>query len=213
MEGLPVTGAWADPVAGLVGVVVLETGGSARLATLLSPGEPVVFMGPTGTPTDIPEKETVLLVGAGFGNAVIPSLASAMRERGNHVTAVAGFRTAADLFYAGRSKRATDRVVWCTEEGPLIEPARSGDRAARGTPVEGLAAWGAGTLDVAGPALARVDHLLTVGPDVLLAAVNAARRNGLGAHLGDARDGRGLDQRPDAVHDEGDLRPVPDPAH
>ncbi|HEX7880361.1 MAG TPA: pyridine nucleotide-disulfide oxidoreductase, partial [Candidatus Eisenbacteria bacterium] len=187
MEGLPVTGAWADPVAGLVGVVVLETGGSARLAALLVPGEPVVLMGPSGAPSDIPENESVLLVGAGFGVAVIPSLAKAMRERGNHVTAVAGFRSAVDLFYRDAIEGATDRVIWCTEEGAAIEPRRPGDRAATGTPIEGLQAWASGELRVDDPALAGTEHLLAVGPDALLSALGSARRNGLEAPFGTAR--------------------------
>ena len=46
-EGLALAGAWADPEAGLIGAVVVEAGGSGRLAATLAPGEPVVFMGPT----------------------------------------------------------------------------------------------------------------------------------------------------------------------
>ena len=53
MEGLAMTGAWTDPARGLVSVIVLEMGGSSDLCALLKPGEPVVLMGPTGTPTEI----------------------------------------------------------------------------------------------------------------------------------------------------------------
>ena len=53
MEGLAMTGAWTDPAQGLVSVIVLEMGGSSDLCALLKPGEPVVLMGPTGTPTEI----------------------------------------------------------------------------------------------------------------------------------------------------------------
>ena len=48
-----------------------------RLCALLEPGEEVVLMGPTGTPTEIPEGETVLLAGGGLGNAVLFSIAAA----------------------------------------------------------------------------------------------------------------------------------------
>ncbi|HWI14551.1 MAG TPA: hypothetical protein VNT02_09875, partial [Burkholderiales bacterium] len=70
MEGLALTGAWVDAQKGLVSTIVLEMGGSSDLCTLLQPGEPVVLMGPTGSPTEIPHDETVLLVGGGLGNAV-----------------------------------------------------------------------------------------------------------------------------------------------
>ncbi len=65
MEGLAMTGAWTDPERGLVSVIVLEMGGSSDLCALLKPGEPVVLMGPTGTPTDIPAGKTVALLGGG----------------------------------------------------------------------------------------------------------------------------------------------------
>ncbi len=58
-------------------MIVLEMGGSSRLCALLKPGEQVVVMGPTGTPTEIPRGETVLLAGGGLGNAVLFSIAKA----------------------------------------------------------------------------------------------------------------------------------------
>src|SRR6185436_1720177 len=51
MEGLAMTGAWVDRAQGLVSVIVLEMGGSSDLCAMLQPGEPVILMGPTGTPT------------------------------------------------------------------------------------------------------------------------------------------------------------------
>ena len=65
MEGLALTGAWVDKEQGLLSTIVLEMGGSSDLCALLQPGEPVILMGPTGTPTETPGGETVLLVGGG----------------------------------------------------------------------------------------------------------------------------------------------------
>jgi NAD(P)H-flavin reductase len=73
-------------------------GGSSRLCALLNPGEPVVLMGPTGTPTEIPENETVLLAGGGLGNAVLFSIAEALKEKKNRVIYFAGYRKKSDLF-------------------------------------------------------------------------------------------------------------------
>ena len=53
MEGIALTGAWVDRERGLISTIVLEMGGSSDLCALLKPGEPVVLMGPTGTPTEI----------------------------------------------------------------------------------------------------------------------------------------------------------------
>jgi hypothetical protein len=74
MEGLALTGAAVDKEAGLLSTIALEMGGSSDLCALLKPGEPVILMGPTGTPTETPAGETVLLVGGGLGNAVLFSI-------------------------------------------------------------------------------------------------------------------------------------------
>ncbi|MDQ3133298.1 MAG: FAD-dependent oxidoreductase, partial [Acidobacteriota bacterium] len=65
MEGLALTGAWVDRERGLLSLIVLEMGASSRQCALLVPGQEVVVMGPTGTPTEIPSNEMVLLAGGG----------------------------------------------------------------------------------------------------------------------------------------------------
>ncbi|HWM43506.1 MAG TPA: FAD-dependent oxidoreductase, partial [Burkholderiales bacterium] len=82
MEGLALTGAWVDREKGLISVIALEMGGSADLLAYLQPGEPVILMGPTGTPTEIPHGEHVVLAGGGLGNAVLFSIGRALRAAG-----------------------------------------------------------------------------------------------------------------------------------
>jgi NAD(P)H-flavin reductase len=122
MEGIALTGAWVDRDRGLVSLIVLEMGGSSRLCALLNPGEPVVLMGPTGTPTEIPENETVLLAGGGLGNAVLFSIAEALKEKNNRVIYFAGYRRIGDLF----KRREIESLRSCglvVDEGDMIEPA------------------------------------------------------------------------------------------
>ena len=83
MEGLALTGAWVDREKGLVSTIVLEMGGSSDLCAMLKPGEPVILMGPTGTPTETPGGETVVLAGGGLGNAVLFSIGAALRAAGS----------------------------------------------------------------------------------------------------------------------------------
>src|SRR5690606_32211865 len=92
MEGIALTGAWVDRDRGLVSLIVLEMGGSSDLCALLQPGEPVILMGPTGTPTQTPGGETVALVGGGLGNAVLFSIGAALREAGSRVLYFAGYK-------------------------------------------------------------------------------------------------------------------------
>ena len=77
MEGIALTGAWVDRERGLISLIVLEMGGSSRLCSLLEPGEKIVLMGPTGTPTEIPHDQTVVLAGGGFKRGSIYGLSNA----------------------------------------------------------------------------------------------------------------------------------------
>ena len=132
MEGLALTGAWVDREQGLVSTIVLEMGGSSDLCALLKPGEPVVLMGPTGTPTEIAAGETVLLVGGGLGNAVLFSIGAALRAR--RLAGALLRRLQEDASTATRSteiERAADVVVWCCDEAPGFAPTRPQDRSLR----------------------------------------------------------------------------------
>ncbi|MES1256415.1 MAG: FAD-dependent oxidoreductase, partial [Acidobacteriota bacterium] len=97
MEGIALTGAWVDKERGLLSLIALELGVSSRLVAYLKKGEPVVVMGPTGTPTEIPKGQNVLLLGGGLGNAVLFSIAKAMRDAGNRVIYFAGYKKGEDL--------------------------------------------------------------------------------------------------------------------
>ena len=128
MEGLALTGAGVDREAGLLSTIVLEMGGSSDLCALLKPGEPVILMGPTGTPTETPAGETVLLVGGGLGNAVLFSIAAAFRAQGSRVLYFAGYKAIADRYKVEDIERAADSVVWCCDEAPGFAPGRAQDR-------------------------------------------------------------------------------------
>src|SRR5579871_1326602 len=112
MEGIALTGAWTDPARGLLSTIILEMGASSRLCARLKPGEPVVLMGPTGTPTEIPRGETVALAGGGLGNAVLFSIGRAMREAGNRVVYFAGYKKPEDVYHVDDIEAAADQVVW-----------------------------------------------------------------------------------------------------
>src|SRR5205807_9068555 len=104
-------------------------GGSSDLCALLKPGEPVILMGPTGTPTHTPPGETVVLVGGGLGNAVLFSIGAAMRAAGSRVLYFAGYKKLADRYKVAEIEAAADEVVWCCDEAPGFQPDRAGDKA------------------------------------------------------------------------------------
>ncbi len=169
MEGLAMTGAWTDPDLGLVSVIVLEMGGSSDICALLKPGEPVVLMGPTGSPTEIHAGATVALIGGGLGNAVLFSIGAALRAAGSRVVYFAGYKQMRDRYKVAEIERAADTIVWCCDEAPGFTPTRPQDRSFVGNIVQGMAAYGA---DVGLP---EADHLIAIGSDRMMQAVGAAR--------------------------------------
>ena len=144
MEGIALTGAWVDKERGLLSLIALELGVSSRLCAYLKKGEPVVVMGPTGTPTEIPKQQNVLLLGGGLGNAVLFSIAKAMRDAGNRVIYFAGYKKGEDLFKREEIEAATDQVIWSTDTGVEIPPGRPQDSHFRGNIVQAMLAYNNG---------------------------------------------------------------------
>jgi NAD(P)H-flavin reductase len=183
MEGIALTGAWVDKERGLLSLIALELGVSSRLVAYLQKGEPVVVMGPTGAPTEIPNNQNVLLLGGGLGNAVLFSIAKAMRDQGNKVIYFAGYKRGEDLFKRGEIEEATDQVIWSTDTGASIAPGRPQDAHFRGNIVQALLAYQGGELGARVVPLDTVDRIIAIGSDRMMAAVKAARYGVLAPHL------------------------------
>lgn len=177
-EGIALTGAWVDREKGMVGVIALEMGTSSRLCATWKPGDPVVLMGPTGAPTEIPEGETVLLLGGGLGNAVLFSIGKALRENGNRVLYFAGYRSAQDVFKVKEIEDASDVIVWSVDKGKggtPISTTRPQDKSFVGNIVEAMVAYASGALGEIPIPLDAADRIIAIGSDRMMAAVKAAR--------------------------------------
>ncbi len=183
MEGLALTGAWVDKENGLLSMIVLEMGTSSRLCNLLKEGEEVVVMGPTGAPTEIPEGETVLLAGGGLGNAVLFSIAKALREHHNKVIYFAGYKDGADLFKREDVENATDQVVWATDFGKEITPNRPQDSHFRGNIVQAMIAYAEGNLGNQTVNLKDVNRIIAIGSDRMMNGVKESRYTTLKPYL------------------------------
>jgi NAD(P)H-flavin reductase len=173
MEGIALTGAWTDPERGLLSLIILEMGGSSRLCALLKPGEPVVVMGPTGAPTELPKNETVLLAGGGLGNAVLFSIAKALKDSGCRVLYFAGYKKASDVFKRDEIEAGTDQVIWSVDAGDPIEPRRPQDRRFVGNIVQSMHAYA--TSDDRTVDFKDVQRIIAIGSDGMMRAVKDAR--------------------------------------
>ena len=160
-------------------------GGSSDLCALLKPGEPVVLMGPTGTPTHIPSGQTVALLGGGLGNAVLFSIGAALRAAGSRVLYFAGYKAVQDRYKVEEIERAADVIVWCCDEYPgfLANPDRPQDRSVSGNIVQGMAAYGSGQLGEQAIRLSDAEHMIVIGSDRMMQAVGVARHGVLAPYL------------------------------
>jgi NADPH-dependent glutamate synthase beta subunit-like oxidoreductase/NAD(P)H-flavin reductase len=183
MEGIALTGAWVDRGKGLVSVIVLEMGGSSNLCATLKPGEKVVLMGPTGSPTEIPGNETVLLLGGGLGNAVLFSIGQALRQAGSRVLYFAAYKTLQDRYHIKNIETAADEVIWCCDEEPGFKPGRPQDRTFAGNIVQAMLAYAKGELGEVVTSLDSADRIIAIGSDVMMNAVREARHTLLKAYL------------------------------
>ncbi len=206
MEGIALTGAWTDKERGLLSLIILEMGGSSRLCATLKEGEPVVVMGPTGTPTEIPRNENVLLAGGGLGNAVLFSIAKALEENGCKVIYFAGYKKKEDVFKRDEIEAATDQVIWSVDAGEPIAPRRPQDLSFVGNIVQAMVWYakepvipsvseGPGRVgsngappDAQVPRSARDDmrsftRIIAIGSDGMMRAVKEARHGVLAPYL------------------------------
>jgi len=183
MEGLALTGAWTDPGRGLLSTIVLEMGGSSDLCAGLRPGEPVILMGPTGAPTEIPSGETVVLAGGGLGNAVLFSIGQAMRKAGCRVLYFAGYKGMADRYHVENIEAASDVIIWCCDEKPGFTPSRPDDRSFTGNIVQAMLAYASGELGTQAIPFKDADRIIAIGSDKMMAAVARARHEVLKPYL------------------------------
>ena len=140
-------------------------------------------MGPTGTPTEITENETVLLAGGGLGNAVLFSIARALRANNNRVIYFAGYKNGSDLFKREEIENATDQIIWATDLGDEIIPNRPQDAHFRGNIVQAMIAYAEGQLGPQLVDLKDVDRIIAIGSDRMMNGVREARHTTLKTYL------------------------------
>ncbi|MHB1586046.1 MAG: pyridine nucleotide-disulfide oxidoreductase [Acidiferrobacteraceae bacterium] len=157
-------------------LMILQGGTGPRLAGRLEPGTPIVLMGPTGAPTDMPTGKTIAVVAGRWGAAVMLDIGPALRAAGNRVLYVAALASAAELDMQAELEQAADQIVWCTASGVPVVPRRPQDRALQdGDMVHVLEELGrTQSTDPGHIPLGDVDRLMVMGPTRLLKAFQQA---------------------------------------
>lgn len=117
-ERIPLTIADTDPENGILVIVFQEVGKSTMLLGTLSEGDTIMdLIGPLGKPTDIKNFGTVVCVGGGVGTPEIYPVARALKQAGNRVISIIGFRTRELVFMEKEMSKVSDELIVTTDDG------------------------------------------------------------------------------------------------
>jgi ferredoxin--NADP+ reductase len=117
-ERIPLTIADWNRQKGTVTVVFMEVGKTTRKMATVKAGESIAnFAGPLGLPTHIDNYGTVVCVAGGFAIATIVPIARAMKQAGNKVISIMGFRTKNLVFWEDRLRQFSDELIVTSDDG------------------------------------------------------------------------------------------------
>ncbi|MDE3111998.1 MAG: sulfide/dihydroorotate dehydrogenase-like FAD/NAD-binding protein [Chloroflexota bacterium] len=161
-ERIPVTIADYDRAAGTITIVVQEVGVTTRLVNRLDAGDEILdVVGPLGTPVEIPAGGHVVGVGGGFGAAALLCLMRELSARGDRTTSLVAARTKDLLILVDELRKVSTNVELCTDDGSVG--------------YHGLVTGRLAEL-IAGKGPGRPDHVIAIGPEVMMRAVAEATR-------------------------------------
>ncbi|MGA9479053.1 MAG: sulfide/dihydroorotate dehydrogenase-like FAD/NAD-binding protein [Desulfobacterales bacterium] len=117
-ERIPLTMAETDPEKGTLTIIYMVVGKSTALFKSLKVGDAYQdVIGPLGKATEIEKVGNVVCVGGGTGIAVLHPITRALKDAGNHVTAIVGSRSKDLLIMEEHMRRASHELLICTDDG------------------------------------------------------------------------------------------------
>jgi ferredoxin--NADP+ reductase len=151
-ERIPLTLADWDREKGTITLVAMEAGTTTKKLAGVKAGEDIANLaGPLGVATHIERFGTVVCVAGGFAIATIVPIARALKDAGNQVISIMGFRTKNLVFWKDRLESVSDEVIVTTDDGSL------GRKGVVTIPLTEL-------LEHEG----RVDRVVAIGPTVMM---------------------------------------------
>lgn len=117
-ERIPLTIVDGDEERGSIHLVVQAVGRTSRAMLFMNVGDSLAdLLGPLGQPATIEKAGRVLCVAGGVGVAELLPVARAFRQAGNHVTALCGARSAAQILLDEELRKVVDEAIWSTDDG------------------------------------------------------------------------------------------------
>ncbi len=117
-ERIPLTVADVVPEKGILVIVFQEVGKSTRLLGTLQAGDSIMdLIGPLGRPSHIEKFGTVVCIGGGVGTPEIFPVARALKQAGNRVISIIGFRNKDLILMDQEMAAVSDELIVATDDG------------------------------------------------------------------------------------------------
>ncbi len=117
-ERIPLTIADARPDEGVLVIVFQEVGKTTMLLGTLNEGDEIMdLIGPLGKPSEIEKFGTVACVAGGVGTPEIYPVARALKQAGNRVIGIIGFRNKDLILMEDEMKEVVDELIVATDDG------------------------------------------------------------------------------------------------
>ncbi|MCK5833327.1 sulfide/dihydroorotate dehydrogenase-like FAD/NAD-binding protein [bacterium] len=159
-ERIPLTIANCDTLKGTITLIVQEVGKTTRQMGHFSEGDIIPdIAGPLGTPSEIHNFGTVIMVGGGIGIAPIYPIAKAMKKAGNEVISIIGARCSDLLFFKDILTACSDELIVTTDDGSCGQ--------------QGFVTDVLKTIIASGK---KIDRVITIGPAIMMKMVAEVTR-------------------------------------
>ena len=157
---IPLSLADFDPRQNTITIVFQEVGKTTHQLGVLNKGDSIPdLLGPQGNPTEIENFGNVVVIGGGIGVAPVFPLARKLKEAGNRVTAILGYRSKEYLFWEEKLRSVSDETLIATNDGSYGQ--------------KGF------VTDILGEVMAsdkKIDRVLAIGPAIMMKAVSDLTR-------------------------------------
>lgn len=117
-ERIPLTIADYDRENGTISIVFQEIGKTSHQLGAMNKGEMLLdLLGPQGNPTEIEKFGHTVVIGGGIGIAPIYPLARKLKEHGNKVISIIGYRAKDFVFWEDKMKSVSTEMIIATNDG------------------------------------------------------------------------------------------------
>lgn len=154
-ERIPLSIGDFDRESQTITIVFQRVGKTSYMLSMLNEGEYILdVVGPLGNPTEIENFGTVVCVGGGIGIAPIYPIAMKLKNCGNKVISIIGYRSKEHVFWEERIREVSHELLVATNDGSYGEKGFVTD-----------------VLKKLLESNVRIDRVITIGPPIMMKAV------------------------------------------